>query len=655
MSQTAPDYRLRPASVEGEVRYAKSGHVHLAYRVFGSGPRDIILVPGTVSHVELYWEMPINQVLLRRLSSFARVIVFDKRGQGLSDRDADQTLEERVGDLLAVMKAAGSRRAIVYGWSEGGQMSLTFAAKYPARVSALVLYGAYASIGTPPWSVSRERYEEFLTAIEAHWGEGILVHLNAPGRVEDKAFVQWFARLERAVASPGAILALMRANYEIDVRQTLRSIRVPTLILHRAGDALVPVEAGRHLARNIPRAKYVELPGDDHMLQALDWDVMELLLDQIEKFVTGKVLPRSDAARVPADPLAADQIDSARHLMPVAPGGNGIEGDAIAELQRYREIIASGEDERGLAGLVARAEAVAAASRGSWSESEAQFTKAAETFRRLGMVWQEALTFQSWGQSLQAGQAEVDRRAAIEKLDTAIQLYRQAGASVRRTGSLEAASAGVHNGNGASKALTRRRPDSASCPAMFRREGDFWTLSWQGKVTRIKDAKGLHYIAYLLGNPGREVLARELAASGAATGNHRAALDPGSTIADLGDAGVVLDAKAREQYRRRIGQLREELAEADRLSDTGRTACLRSELEMLGEQLVAAVGLGGRDRKAASHAERARLMVTKAIKAALAKIRDVDAAMGRHLATSIKTGNCCAYDPGPPPTIYWQL
>jgi pimeloyl-ACP methyl ester carboxylesterase len=638
MSQTAPDYGLRPASVEGEVRYAKSGHVHLAYRVFGNGPRDIILVPGTVSHVELYWEMPINQVLLRRLTSFARVIVFDKRGQGLSDRNADQTLEERVGDLLAVMKAAGSKRAIVYGWSEGGQMSLMFAAKYPARVSALVLYGAYASIRTAPWGVSRERFEEFLTAIEAHWGEGVLVHLNAPGRVEDKAFVQWFARLERAVASPGAIIALMRANYEIDVRRTLRSIRVPTLIMHRAGDALVPVAAGRHLARNIPRAKYVELPGEDHMLQALDWDVMEILLEQIEKFVTGKVVHRSDPPR----PL----------VVSVAPGENGIEGDAIAELQRCREIIASGEDERGLAGLVARAEAVAAASRGSWSESEAQFTKAAETFRRLGMVWQEALTFQSWGQSLQAGQAEVDRRAAIEKLDTAIQLYRQAGASAHRTSSIEVTLVGSNNDNDASKALTGR---PASCPAVFRREGDFWTLSWQGKVTRIKDAKGLHYIGYLLGNPRRQVLARELAASASATGNHRAAIDPGSTIADLGDAGVVLDAKARQQYRQRIAQLREELADADRLSDTGRTACLRSELESLGDQLAAAVGLGGRERKAASHAERARLMVTKAIKAALAKIRAVDASMGRHLATSIKTGNCCAYDPGPPPTIYWQL
>src|SRR5215470_8618622 len=244
--------------MEAEVRYAKSGAVHIAYRVFGDGPHDIILVPGTVSHVELYWELPANQYLLKRLTSFSRVIVFDKRGQGLSDRVADQTLEERVGDVLAVMDAAGSKRATVYGWSEGGQLSLTLAATHPERVASLVLYGAYASIRAAPWSVSREQLARFLAQLEAHWGEGVLVRLNAPGRVEDRAFVRWFGRLERAVASPSAILALMRSNYEIDVAHLLPSIRVPTLILHRAGDELVPVRAGRYLAEHIPGARYAE-------------------------------------------------------------------------------------------------------------------------------------------------------------------------------------------------------------------------------------------------------------------------------------------------------------------------------------------------------------------------------------------------------------
>jgi len=616
--------------MEAETRYARSGDVHIAYRVFGDGPRDIILVPGTVSHVELYWELPINEYLLKRLTAFARVIVFDKRGQGLSDRVAEQSLEERVRDVLAVMDAAGSNRATVYGWSEGGQMSLMLAATHPERVSGLVLYGSYASMKAGPWVVSRKNFDRFLKALEAHWGEGILVHLNAPSRIEDKAFMKWFGRLERAVASPSSILALVRANYEIDVSDVLPSIAVRTLILHRKGDSTVRVEAGQYLADNIPQAKYIELPGDDHLLQAMDQHVLDMLIDKIEQFVTGR--------------------HQSKRVLPAAAGAeSGSPDDAIAELERYREILASGDDARGLAGLVARAEGVVAASRGSWSESEAQFLKAAETFRRLGMVWQEAQTFQSWGHALLAG---ANRRAAVEKLDTAIEIYRRNGADKSRIESVKGDLARANGSNGASRVPTgtRKAPD-----AMFRREGDYWTLSWNGNVVRLKDAKGLHYIAYLLANPGRQVLACELAATGSASGNQPAPIEPGATAANLGDAGALIDAKARGQYRRRATELREDLAEAVRLNDAGRAARIRSEIEFLRDQIASAVGLNGRSRKAASHSERARLMVTKAIKAAIAKVRARDASIGRYLATSIKTGNCCNYDPDSAPPISWQL
>jgi pimeloyl-ACP methyl ester carboxylesterase len=638
--------------MDAATKYAKSGDVHIAYRVFGNGPRDIVLVPGTVSHVELYWELPANQYLLQRLAEFSRVIVFDKRGQGLSDRVADQTLDERVADVLAVMDAVGSKRATVYGWSEGGQMCLMLAATYPERVSGLVLYGTYASIMAAPWAVSREQLARFLTAIESHWGEGVLVRLNAPGRVEDKGFVQWFGRLERAVASPSAIVALIRANYEIDVTHLLPSIRMPTLILHRAGDALVPVEAGRCLARSIPGAKYVELPGDDHMLQALDQDVLDVLLDRIEEFVTG-ARHRPDPHRILASALSADLLGSANHV-PVASAGvqcGGASG-AITELERCGEGLACGDDGRALAGLVARAEAIVAAARGAWRESEAQFIQAAKTFRHYGMVWQEAQTFQSWGAALRAG---ADRRAAIEQLDMAIQIYRRQGASESSIGSVQGDLARSHGGNGATGVQPESVHAATSSRALFRREGDYWTVAWQGKVVRVKDAKGLHHIAYLLANPGRQVLACELAAAGVALCNRRASIDGGGTAADLGDAGALLDAKARVEYQRRIGELREELAEAVQLNDACRAARLRLELESLRDQIVAAVGLGGRNRKAASHSERARLMVTKAIKATIAKIRASDASLGRYFATSIKTGNCCAYDPDNSPSIAWQL
>jgi pimeloyl-ACP methyl ester carboxylesterase len=279
--------RPREVAMESETRYAKFGDVHIAYRVFGDGPQDIVLVPGTISHAELYWDFPPSRYLLDRLTSFARVIVFDKRGQGLSDRTAEQTLEERTGDVLAVMDAAGSERATIYGWSEGGAMSLMFAATYPQRTSALVLFGSYASMRAAPWAVSRETFEQLCAGLDSGWGNGSFAVMNAPSRANDEGFVRWVSKLERAAASPGAIVALFRANYEIDVRHVLSSISVPTLIFHREHDSLVPVEAGRYLAAHIPGAKYVQLPGKDHMIQALDREILDDLLDEVQEFLTG--------------------------------------------------------------------------------------------------------------------------------------------------------------------------------------------------------------------------------------------------------------------------------------------------------------------------------------------------------------------------------
>src|SRR5579871_193663 len=633
--------------MEAQTKYARNGDVLIAYRVFGEGPRDIILVPGTISHVELFWELPVNEYLLRRLAAFARVIIFDKRGQGLSDRVAEQSLEERVSDVEAVMDAAGSARATVYGWSEGGPMSIKLASTHPERVTKLVIYGSYASIKGPPWSVTVENYDKFLAPIGAHWGEGILVGQNSPGRVRDKTYIQWFGRLERAVASPSSILALMRANYHNDVRELLPSLRLPTLILHRVGDLVVPVDCGRYLARKIPGAKYIELPGDDHTIQSMDQDVLDLLLDAVEEFITGEC-HRPRPGEIFATPLTPDMIFAPRPGSSESASGKYDSADeALAELQRCREILASGEDGPGLVGLIARAEAIAAAARGSWTESEAQFIKAAETFRRHGMVWQEAKTFQSWGTALRDG---VDRKAALEKLDAAIEIYRRQGAAsvaseMNHLGDANGADASRASGNGA----------TTSPAAMFKREGDYWTISMLGNAVRIRDAKGLHYVAYLLANPSRRFAAAELAAAGTANGDLSRANVPGLTPSDLGDAGAILDAKARAQYRRRIAELREEVAEAVRNNDLGHAELRRSEMETLRDQLAAAVGLGGRSRKAASHSERARLMVTKAIKAAIAKIRTSDPSLGRYLATSIKTGNFCAYEPDPVQPVSWQL
>ena len=326
--------------MEHAVKYARSGDVHIAYRVFGDGPRDLVLIPGTLSHAEMYWEFPANQYLLKRFTSFARVIVFDKRGQGLSDRVGEQTLEERIGDVRAVMDAAGSSRATIFGWSEGGSMSLMFSATYPERTSALVLCGSFASIAAAPWNVTREQWGQFLGQIEAHWGEGVLIPFNAPSRVGDEPFVQWFGRLERASASPGSILALLRANYDIDVRHVLPAIQAPSLILHRVGDRGVPVEAGRYLARHIRGARYVELPGEDHLLQAYDQPVLEQMIDEIEEFITGaRSGPEPD--RVLVTVLFTDIVGSTERAAAIGDRRwrdllDGYLGLARRQLERFR-------------------------------------------------------------------------------------------------------------------------------------------------------------------------------------------------------------------------------------------------------------------------------------------------------------------------------
>jgi pimeloyl-ACP methyl ester carboxylesterase len=370
--------------MESKTRYAKSRIVHIAYRVFGEGPRDIILLPGTVSHVELFWELPANQYLLKRLCSFARVIVFDKRGQGLSDRVAEQTIEERVNDILVVMDAVGSERATIYGWCEGGQLSMTFAHRHSERTAGLVLYGTYASIRSEPWFVSPDKFESFVSAVMKHWGEGILVKLNAPSRRKDDPFVEWFGRLERSVASPGAIGTLLRATYGLEVNHLLSSIRVPTLILHRRGDAIVPVQSGRYLAWHIPEARYFELPGDDNLLQALDLEVLDMLIDRIEELVTG-VPPRRTTRQLLDSQVRPELLNVAGPV-----GALGAENDslveAIEELERCRETVASGGNVNDIEGRLARVHALLASASGSWQDSESQFIRAISNFRRHRMA-----------------------------------------------------------------------------------------------------------------------------------------------------------------------------------------------------------------------------------------------------------------------------
>ena len=293
-------------------RYARSGSVSIAYQVVGDGPRDLVFVGGWVSHLESGWDEPLLARFRRRLASFSRLILFDKRGTGMSDRVPDAnlpTLEQRMDDVRAVMDAAGSERAALFGQSEGASMAILFAATYPERTTAVVTFGAFASrIRHPdyPWAPTTEERQRFYELIERDWGGEMDMTELAPSMAHDDGFRRRLSTLLRLSASPGAALALARMNTEIDVRGILSAIRVPTLIMHRTGDRDANIEEGRYIAARIPGAKFLELPGPDH----LPWvgDQAEVV-DEIEEFLTG-IRPAPEPDRVLSTVLFTDIVGS---------------------------------------------------------------------------------------------------------------------------------------------------------------------------------------------------------------------------------------------------------------------------------------------------------------------------------------------------------
>lgn len=293
-------------------QYARSGDLSVAYQVVGDGPLDLVWVPGFVSHVEMVWEMPPAARLIERLASFSRLIMFDKRGTGLSDPvEGSPTLEERIDDLRAVMEAAGSERAAVVGISEGVPMSLLFAATHPELVSALVLYGGMArSTWAPdyPWATPVEALRESSAELLPHLNDGTILEVMAPSLADDPQARQMFARFQRYAASPAMLKQNMEMFLDIDVRPILPAIDVPTRVLHRRGDMTVNRRAAEWMADQIPGATHVELPGIDHLPFAGDTDA---LIDEVEEFLTG-VRRDVEVDRILATVMFTDIVDSTK-------------------------------------------------------------------------------------------------------------------------------------------------------------------------------------------------------------------------------------------------------------------------------------------------------------------------------------------------------
>jgi pimeloyl-ACP methyl ester carboxylesterase/DNA-binding CsgD family transcriptional regulator len=297
-------------------RYAKGGGWSIAYQVLGDGPVDLILSPGWVTHLDLAWDVPPLAQFLRRLASFSRLILFDKKGTGLSDRlDSGEllTLDQRMDDITMVLDAAGSERAVLFGTLGGGAMCGRFAATYPERCLGLVLYGTFARLEPDTGLLSRLAGDEeaALDRVEREWGtEGVGVAFWAPTLVDDEAVKAAYLRLTRSSVSPAGARSLMQLGYRIDWERSLSEIDVPTLVLHRVGDLVVPVRQARKLAAGIRRARYVELSGVDHLMWAGD---QEAVLREVQSFVEGLAPRGPRSAGDPAEfGLTAREVEVLR-------------------------------------------------------------------------------------------------------------------------------------------------------------------------------------------------------------------------------------------------------------------------------------------------------------------------------------------------------
>jgi tetratricopeptide (TPR) repeat protein len=317
--------------------------------------------------------------------------------------------------------------------------------------------------------------------------------------------------------------------------------------------------------------------------------------------------------------------------------------------------MASGEDWRGLAGTVVRAEAVVAAAAGRFEDAEAEFEQSTEIFRRYQVPFEEAEALYYWGRALNVSG---DHARASEKLDAAIAIYRRCGAGERWIDRVEASRAQASSLPIGSIQQTTPAPGEA----MFRREGDYWTLTHGGKTSRLKDAKGFHYLAHLLAHPGRQIRALDLVAlTGGASADAMETADAlelarsHSVAADLGHAGEVLDVQAKAAYKKRLTELRDELEDARELGNQQRVEQAEEEIQALGRELKSAVGLSGRNRRAASSPERARVAVTQAIRLAISKIAKNDVELSRLLTPTIKTGTLCSYLPDDRYPLRWLL
>jgi pimeloyl-ACP methyl ester carboxylesterase len=602
-----------------ETTYARSGDVHIAYQVVGDGPFDLVFSPSPVSNLDVAWEWPPFARFLRRLASFSRLILFDKRGTGLSDRVTDAaTLEERMDDLRAVMDAVGSSRAAIFGTSEGGPLALLFAATYPERVSSLVLYGSYAkAINSDDYDCGTDAdiHELGMQLMEQEWGNCALIEVFSPSVRDDEAFRSWNARYERQSASPSAAVAIQRLNAKLDVRPVLSAVKVQTLILYRAGEYVAHVEGSRYLAAHIDGARYVELDGVDYHPYVGDQDA---ILDPIEEFLTGAPRVRSVSRGLATLLVTDDAVALAASFVPT--------------VLRYDGRVATTEGGAVAATFDGPARAVACA-RTLVGTSDARVgLHIGEVETRDEMVTGAAVAVGTSVRDHAApGQVLISRTLADLLAGSGFGLASEGVHDLADVGAWELFAVTASDAPSSSRAVDAAR-------GTFRHEGDVWLLGFAGRDVRVRDTKGLRDIATLLARPSREV--------------HVAELVGATELGASPTAQPVVDRTAITAYRARLTELEDDEQEAVTNHNDERAARARAERDAIVAEISAAVGIGGKPRLADDWTERARKAVRLRMANALKRIEAEHAALGRHLRASIRTGTYCAYEPVEP--VIWQ-
>jgi pimeloyl-ACP methyl ester carboxylesterase len=633
-------------------RYARAGEVNIAYQVVGDGPVDLVWAYGLASNVEVFWEEPSLAAFLRRLSEFTRLILFDRRGCGLSDRHgttATPTLEERMDDVLAVLDAVGSRQASIFGVSEGGSLAALFAATHPARTASIILYGTltYAQYQA---GVGDGTGAAFTEAVSRGWGmrSDWAVQIWAPSMAGDEPFTQWLAKYARQSVSRGAILPLLSAFDAYDLVDVFPAVRVPTLVLHRRNDGLVPVSHGRHVASQIPDARFVELEGADHLPFVGD---AEAVLAEVQDFLVGSRTPIPRQRRLltlvftniaDSTPKAVDLGDDVWRELLAAH-----DRDVRTHLTRF-----GGEEIKQLGGgVLAVFDGPARAIRCALGIVDAAEPKGLSV--RVGVHTGECEMVDAdvHGIAVHVGARIAELAAPGQILVSSTVRDLVAGSGVRFGEGRDVELAGMPGTprvfpvlrHGASPEAVRR--SAVEQTNLFRRDGEYWTVGHRGLVVTLRDTKGLRDLGRLLAEPGREFHVLDLMADGTGARSIPPSQAAEAGLAVEGWGEPVIDEAARAQYKRRITELEAELEEAQERGDGEALAAAREELDALITALTAAYGLAGRPRRSPDPVERARKAVTRRIRNAMRRIARAHPRLGQHLAASIRTGEFCSYQP----------